>query len=100
MCVWTANLLGMLKQFSKRNSSDEKGELVISSCCEDSSAVLKCLVSGFFAHAAKLDNSGFYRYTSFHYFQLIKLSKFKNYFYYRILNSLLFTSLYAFSCFN
>ena len=75
----------MLKQFSKRNSSDEKGELVISSCCEDSSAVLKCLVSGFFAHAAKLDNSGLYRYstdfifwvcTSIHYFQQITRAEF------------------------
>lgn len=37
----------------------EKGS-VISSCADDDAAVRRCLVSGFFSHAAKLGNDGMY----------------------------------------
>mmetsp|Transcript_29871 Transcript_29871/g.41032 ORF Transcript_29871/g.41032 Transcript_29871/m.41032 type:complete len:449 (+) Transcript_29871:274-1620(+) len=56
-----ANLLSMLKQYSRRDLNEGGEEFALSSCCDNTSAVLKCLVSGFFAHAAKLDNNGMYR---------------------------------------
>ena len=34
---------------------------MISSCCEDTVAVRKCLVTGYFAHVARLGSDGQYR---------------------------------------
>ena len=43
------NLLNMLKQFSAKREG-----YVISSCRDDHTNILKCLVCGYFSHAAKL----------------------------------------------
>ena len=50
------NLSNMLKQFSAKREG-----YVISSCRDDHSSILKCLVCGYFSHAAKLYHDGSYR---------------------------------------
>jgi ATP-dependent RNA helicase DDX35 len=54
-------LKSLLKLYTSSSSVTDGAGAVLASCAQDHKCVLRCLVSGFFSHAAQLGHDGSYR---------------------------------------